>query len=198
MRFTLRILGGGFCSLVLGCCCGCAHPSRMGVAGAFTLESRSGYSVLAPPATAATTSTVQTSTITLQSSWQRAPSAAMRQKCSITEGVFSIAPSPSGPPNLWQVTGLSVAGWGTAAGNLDVAGQWRRFSGKLAQLEGAGCFAKGQSWFDVRRAVAEAVAIPADQMLFYFYSLGNIGFVDLVPGAADKSGRPLAQECERR
>jgi hypothetical protein len=160
------------------------------LAAKYTLEEKSGYSLLVPSISTQTTDAdFQTSVITLPGGNQDRTSSL---QCIIQGPVFSLAPDRSGKTK-WLVKSFSVQGWQRRAGDLDMHAEWIRFTRDLRELEHRSCFPATEDFFTVRRAIAESIPVPANESAFFLYSFGGTGFVDLAPTMQIKLERPLVQ-----
>jgi len=169
-------------------CTGCVHRTPA-LGGTYTLEENSGYSLLLPSlSTQASDQDFQTTTLTLPGS---KPSRG--RLCVIQGSVFSL--TPDSKPNQWTVRSLSAVGWQKRAGNLDMHAEWNHFLRDLLEIERQSCFPRKETFYSMRRRIAETIPLPANEAAFFFYSFGGSGFVDLAPGMLIRIERPLIQNA---
>jgi hypothetical protein len=170
-------------------CTGCVHRISM-TDQIYTLEKTSGYSLLVPSlSTQSGDQDFQTSTLTLPGSTRTADRPI--HPCVIQGPVFSL--TPANKPNQWTIKSLSTQGWQKRAGNLDMHAEWNHFLRDLLEAERQSCFPRKENFYSMRRRIAEAVPLPANEVAFFTYSFGGSGFVDLAPGMQIKIERPLIQ-----
>jgi hypothetical protein len=117
------------------------------------------------------------------------------ERCAIRGEVFSLNAMKGGFPNRWIVRSLSARGWETRGAELNIHAEWNRFIQDLQGLEGEGCFPRKETFFALRRAIAEEISVPATEAAFFLYSFGGRGFVDLAPGMEVRFERPFMQEA---
>jgi hypothetical protein len=176
MRLRHLVLSG----LLLTSACAAHRPVS---ANAFyTLEDKSGYSLLVPSQRVEEIDpNLQTTLVTLPGGKRKAD-LNLSQSCTISGSIFSLSSDSSGFPNRWIMKSMSVQGWQTQRPDLDIHSEWNRFLQDLMRLERQSCFPRGQTLFAVRKTIAEAIPLPATEMAFFVYSFGGTGFVDLAPG----------------
>jgi hypothetical protein len=102
---------------------------------------------------------------------------------------------PTDRRDRWSVTSLSPSGWQQQAGDLDIHAEWNRFLDQLSLLERRSCFPRSQTFYSMRRAIAEKIPLPANEAAFFSYSFSGSGFVDLAPGMQLKIEQPLIQSA---
>lgn len=101
-----------------------------------------------------------------------------RERCSIAGNIFALTAPPSG--DVWAVRSPSSRGWLDASTTGDFREAWIGFAQALAVRQRAGCFSVAGA--PVLRIVAEAIAIPADEVLLFRYGFTGRGGTDLLPG----------------
>jgi len=175
-------------------CTGCIHKTPT-LGETCTLEEKSGYSLLVPSLSSQTSDAdFQTSMISLPRD-QWAGITTSRQDCVIHGPVFSLDPGGPGKSSQWIIKSLSPQGWPKRAGELDIHAEWNHFLRDLLELERQSCFPRKESFYTMRRAIAEKIPLPANEAAFFSYSFGGSGFVDLAPGMQIKIERPLVQSA---
>ncbi len=102
--------------------------------------------------------------------------------CTVKGALFSLAPAKSSNSRLWVVTTFNVQGWEHRSDGIDLQSEWTRLAHEVLALQRSGCFPKDESPQEILRQISETIPIPASEELLYSYSLGQSGFVDLVPG----------------
>jgi hypothetical protein len=160
---------------------GCMHKTPLDKR-VFTLTGSAEFPIMAPQTPpAAPGSDFQESRLELAG--KKAPANPPRAvDCTVKGNVFSLAPASASDPRLWVVTSPNVQGWQRRSDSIDAQAEWIRFAHQVLALERSGCFPKGESTQVILRQIAEAIPLPASEELFFSYSLGRSGFVDLVPG----------------
>jgi hypothetical protein len=172
---------------------GCAVHRSAPANTYYTLEDKSGYSLLVPSQKAeGTDPNLQTTLVTL--SGDRRKALRLAQSCVVSGSVFSLYPDSSDFPNRWIVKSLSVQGWQNQRSDLNIHSEWNQFIHGLMKLEQQSCFPRGQTFFAVRKTIAEAIPLPATEMAFFVYSFGGTGFVDLSPGMELRLEQPWLGE----
>jgi len=171
---------------------GCAHRPPV-QRGSYTLEGKSGYSLLVPSlASPASDPNFQTTIVSIgvdQQKMERKPN----ESCAIRGNVFSLSVMEVGSRNQWIVRSLSTQGWLTRGAELNIHAEWTRFIQDLQRLEREGCFPRKETFFALRRAIAEEISVPATEAAFFLYSFGGTGFVDLAPGMEVRFERPFVR-----
>ena len=164
----------------------------LSVKATYRLEDASGYSLLVPSVLPRTVDGEFQSTVIALPGEKRSVDPNFVRQCSIKGPVFSFRPDDS-VPGQWLVTSPSVQGWEKAGGEIDLRAEWDRFTHELERREGLHCFPAGDGLSVITRAVVEKMPIPANESLFFFYSLGATGFADLVPGMQIRVERTLVE-----
>jgi hypothetical protein len=175
-------------------CAGCAHRSPI-VSAAYTLEEKSGYSLLVPSiATQASDAAFQRTVISLPGDKLK-DDVGLSRTCTIHGDVFSLTPDRAGFPTRWIVKSLSAQGWKSQGADHNIHAQWNRFVEELQKLEQESCFPHKTTIFSIRRTIAESIPLPASEASFFLYSFGGTGFVNLAPGMEIKFERPLLDDA---
>jgi len=182
MAWVFRVKSTGAACFLLCCftlaATGCMHKPPMDTR-VFTLAGSAEFPIMAPQTAPATPGNdFQESRLELAG--KRAPQHAA--DCTVKGNVFSIAPANSSNSNLWVVTSPNLPGWQRRGDSIDAQAEWIRFAHQVLALERSGCFPKGESSQIILRQIAEAIPLPASEELFFNYSLGRSGLVDLFPG----------------
>jgi hypothetical protein len=175
-------------------CAGCASRSPI-LRAAYTLEEKSGYSLLVPSiGTQASGAAFQTTAISLPSDKLK-DNAGLSRSCTIHGDVFSLTPDPTSFPTRWIVKSLSAQGWESQGADHNIHAEWNRFVEELQKLEHESCFPRKTTIFSIRRTIAESIPLPASEASFFLYSFGGTGFVNLAPGMEIKFERPLIEDA---
>jgi hypothetical protein len=159
---------------------GCLRTHSVKSVGQYRLDSQSDMTLLLPPDMKPTIGTTQTTKLDLGDRLTSVSPRASVARCSIHGGIFALLPEESGKG--WEFQAPSVSGWNSSAIYEEADHEWEVFLRKVEKLASDGCFAKGMGMDDIRRRLVEAMPIPANEVLRFYYSLGSFGFVDLHPG----------------
>ncbi len=100
--------------------------------------------------------------------------------CSIKGSWFSFGPS-SGKEGYWTADTPSPSAWEASAGAVDMKEEWRSFENALYGLQQKQCFASVDEYLQVKRRIATSLSAPVEDTLFYRYSYGPGGYVDMAP-----------------
>jgi hypothetical protein len=101
-------------------------------------------------------------------------------KCSIKGTWFSLHQS-SGSERSWIVDTPSASAWEANAGAIDMKDEWKSFERALYGLQQGRCFSSLDEYLSVRQRIAASLSAPVEDTLFYRYSYGPGGYVDLAP-----------------
>jgi hypothetical protein len=100
--------------------------------------------------------------------------------CSIKGSWFSFG-RPSGKETYWIAQTPSASAWEASAGAVDMKEQWLTFENALHGLQQKQCFASVDEYLHVKQRIAASVSAPVEDTLFYRYSYGPGGYVDMAP-----------------
>jgi hypothetical protein len=100
--------------------------------------------------------------------------------CSIKGSWFSFSRS-SGKQAHWIADTPSASAWETSAGTIDMKEEWRSFENALYGLQQKQCFASVEEYLHVKQRIATSFSAPVEDTLFYRYSYGPGGYVDMAP-----------------
>jgi hypothetical protein len=102
--------------------------------------------------------------------------------CSIHQHWFSLYPVQAQGAAYWYAETPSASTWEQSGGSVDMKVEWSQFLEELTALAQKQCFASMNEVSAIRQTMIESMATPADDSLFYRYSYGPGGYVDLIPG----------------
>jgi hypothetical protein len=102
--------------------------------------------------------------------------------CSIHGQWFSLYPAQVHGTAYWNAETPSTRVWEQSGGSVDMKVEWNKFLKELSSLTQEECFASVDELASIRQRIIESMATPADDSLFYRYSYGPGGYVDLIPG----------------
>jgi hypothetical protein len=156
---------------VLAPCIGCVP--RSSVSGYVLSKIDSEYFLLSPNA-ARSQSDYQTIRI------PAAQAGNVPADCSIKGSWFSFGRS-SGKQADWIATAPSPSAWETRAGAIDMKEEWLSFEKALDGLQQKQCFASVDEYLHVKQRIATSLSTPVEDTLFYRYSYGPGGYVDMAP-----------------
>jgi hypothetical protein len=174
-----QLLFGITLSVALFLFAGCLRTHTVKSIGQYQLNSRSGMTLLLPPTMSPTGGTTQTTMLDLGDR-SDALSKDRASLCSIRGRIFAL--SPESRERRWEFQAPNVNGWNAPAIHEEADSEWEAFLRQIAKLASDGCFAKGMGVDAIQQHLIEAMPIPADEVLRFYYSLGSFGFVDLHPG----------------
>ena len=100
--------------------------------------------------------------------------------CSIKGSWFSFARSSAKEAD-WIAQTPSASAWEGSAGAVDMKDEWQSFENALRGLQQKQCFASVDEYLNVKRRIAASLSPPVEDSLFYRYSYGPGGFVDMAP-----------------
>jgi hypothetical protein len=100
--------------------------------------------------------------------------------CSIKGSWFSFGRS-SGKQAYWRAETPSASAWEASAGAIDMKEEWRSFEKALYGLQQKQCFRSVSEYLHVKQRIATSLSAPAEDTLFYRYSYGPGGYVDMAP-----------------
>lgn len=164
-------------AILLAGCTGCAL--RQSGSTYLLSKTDSEYFLLSPDA-AASQRGRQTLRIPLRQESEK-PREAPAVDCSITGPWFSLARS-SGHTSYWIITMPAAPAWEASSGAVDMKEEWQSFERALDGLQQRQCFASMRDYLYVKRRIAESLSAPLADTLFYRYSYGPGGYVDMEPG----------------
>jgi hypothetical protein len=100
--------------------------------------------------------------------------------CSIKGAWFSFG-RPSGKDSYWIADTPSASAWESSAGAVDMKEEWRSFESALYALQQKQCFASVDEYLHIKQQIATSLSAPVEDTLFYRYSYGPGGYVDMAP-----------------
>ncbi len=156
---------------LLAACAGCAIRRPQG--GYLLSKIDTQYFLLSPDA-AASQSDRQTIRVPI-SAGVEAPA-----DCSIKGSWFSFARS-SAKEAYWIAQTPSASAWEGSAGAVDMKDEWQSFENALRGLQQKRCFASVDDYLNVKQRIAASLSPPVEDSLFYRYSYGPGGYVDMAP-----------------
>ncbi len=156
---------------LLAACAGCAVRRPQG--GYLLRKIDSQYFLLSPDAT---TSLKDRQTIRIPIS----PGVEPKVDCSIKGSWFSFARS-SGKEAYWIAETPSAPAWEASAGAVDMKEEWQSFENAIYGLQQKQCFASVEEYLHVKQQIAASLSAPVEDTLFYRYSYGPGGYVDMAP-----------------
>jgi hypothetical protein len=156
---------------LLGACTGCAL--RRPQSGYLLSKIDSQYFLLSPHAGAAQGDR-QTIRIPI------AQGGGTQLDCSIKGSWFSFGRS-SGKQAYWRAETPSASAWETSAGAFDMKEEWRSFEKALYGLQQKQCFVSVDEYLHLKQRIATSLSAPVEDTLFYRYSYGPGGYVDMAP-----------------
>jgi hypothetical protein len=164
---------------------GCMHKMPLDK-GAFTLAGSAEFPILAPsnpaPPSPPTAKPNDFQQYPLLLTGNQAPAIPHAANCTVKGDVFSLAPAKASKSKLWSVTSLTADGWQHRGDTIDMQAEWLHFAHQVLALQQSGCFPQDETPDEILRQISQSVPLPASDELFFTYSLGRTGFVDLVPG----------------
>ncbi len=101
--------------------------------------------------------------------------------CSIRVSGFSVAPAVSRRSGKWLTEVLRSEDWVDDKKRADLIEHWNTFLGRLSELRTTDCLTE-QEYGAIRENIAQRLSPPADENLYFYYSFGPGGFVDLREG----------------
>jgi hypothetical protein len=156
---------------LLAACAGCAVRRPQ---GGYLLSKIDSQYFLLPPDAAASQSDRQTIRISIP------PGVEVPADCSIKGSWFSLGRS-SGKEAYWIAQTPSASAWEASAGAVDMKGEWQSFENALFGLQQKQCFASVDEYLHVKQRIATSLSAPVEDTLFYRYSYGPGGYVDMAP-----------------
>jgi hypothetical protein len=156
---------------LLAACAGCAVRRPQGSYLLSKIDSQ--YFLLSPDA-AAPQSDRQTIRIPILSGGE------VPADCSIKGSWFSFA-RPSAKEAYWIAQTPSASAWQASAGAVDMKEEWTSFENALYALQQKQCFASVDEYLHVKQRIAAGLSAPVEDTLFYRYSYGPGGYVDMAP-----------------
>ncbi|HEX5422214.1 MAG TPA: hypothetical protein VFW94_01590 [Candidatus Acidoferrales bacterium] len=102
-------------------------------------------------------------------------------KCSIQDRWFSLSARKSGAAVDWTATVPLPAAWHDPNLISNGRSEWIEFFNQMSDLQNAGCMSRS-AYSSASRTIAQSMPAPAMYSLFFRYSFGSQGYVDLVPG----------------
>jgi hypothetical protein len=100
--------------------------------------------------------------------------------CSIKGSWFSFGRS-TGKQVDWEAETPSPSAWEASAGAIDMKEEWLSFQKALDGLQHKHCFASVNEFLNVKQRIATNLSAPMEDTLFYRYSYGPGGYVDMAP-----------------
>ena len=100
--------------------------------------------------------------------------------CAIKGPWFSFYQSPGN--NSWTAETPAAPAWERSGGAVDMEDEWRSFEAALYGLQQRRCFTSPDEYLLVKQRIAASLSAPAGDTLFYRYSYGPGGYVDLASG----------------
>jgi hypothetical protein len=100
--------------------------------------------------------------------------------CSIKGSWFSFGRS-SGKDAYWIAESPSASAWEASAGAVDMKEEWQGFEKALYGLQQKQCFSSVDEYLHVKQRIATSLSAPVEDTLFYRYSYGPGGYVDMAP-----------------
>ena len=165
----------GLALLCLGAAVGCVrHGMRAGVGG-YRLQMLPNVTLLLAPGLVEQAGSVQVTEVALGRSARGDAGG-----CAVRGSLFAL--KAGDVAGRWQMTSPTASAWNTPEIEAEADGEWSAFTRQLEGLVAAGCFPAGVSGSSAQRRIVEAIAVPADKVLRYYYSLAATGFLDLQPG----------------
>jgi hypothetical protein len=156
---------------VLAACAGCAVRRPQG--GYLLSKIDSQYFLLSPDAA---TSRKDRQTIRIPIP----PGVEGAVDCSIKGSWFSFGRS-SGKDAYWIAESPSASAWEASAGAVDMKEEWQSFESTLYGLQQKRCFSSVDEYLHVKQRIATSLSAPVEDTLFYRYSYGPGGYVDMAP-----------------
>jgi hypothetical protein len=154
---------------LLAACTGCAL--RRPQSGYFLSKINSQYFLLSPDA-----GTAQADHQTIRIPTPQGGEASLDR--SIKGSWFSFRRS-SGKRDDWIADTPSAAAWEASAGAIDMKEEWRSFEKALDRLQQKQCFASVNEYLHVKQRIVASLSAPVEDTLFYRYSYGPGGYVDM-------------------
>jgi hypothetical protein len=100
--------------------------------------------------------------------------------CSIKGSWFSFGRS-SAKEAYWIAETPSASAWEASAGAVDMKEEWQSFETAIYGLQQKQCFASVDEYLHVKQRIAASLSAPVEDTLFYRYSYGPGGYVDMAP-----------------
>jgi hypothetical protein len=100
--------------------------------------------------------------------------------CSIRGSWFSFGRS-SEKQGYWRADTPSAASWEASEGAVDMKEEWRSFEKALYELQQKQCFSSVDAYLRVKQRIATSLSAPVEDTLFYRYSYGPGGYIDMAP-----------------
>ena len=100
--------------------------------------------------------------------------------CSIRGSWFSFGRS-SEKQGYWRADTPSAASWEASEGAVDMKEEWRSFEKALYELQQKQCFSSVDEYLRVKQRIATSLSAPVEDTLFYRYSYGPGGYIDMAP-----------------
>ena len=108
------------------------------------------------------------------------PNRSAAPDCSIKRPWFSFYEGPGN--NSWTAETPTAPAWERSGGAVDMEDEWRSFEAALDGMQQRRCFSSLDEYLFVKQRIAASLSAPAGDTLFYRYSYGPGGYVDLAPG----------------
>ena len=163
-------------SLVLTGSLGCAAHRQPASQEFYKLAEVDSQYFLLPPGSAWSQQAHQTIQLPIRYDGNRMP----ENQCSIHGKWFSLYPAQYQGTAYWSAETPLAETWAQNGGYVDMKGEWSRFLGELSARQR--CFGSPDELAMVEQGMVANMALPADESLFYRYSYGPGGYVDLAPG----------------
>jgi hypothetical protein len=171
MSIMRRRLFAAVLITVLAACAGCAVRRPQG--GYLLSKIDSQYFLLSPDA-ATSQRDHQTIRIPIP------PGVEAAVDCSIKGSWFSFGRS-SGKDAYWIAESPTASTWEASAGAVDMKEEWQGFEKALYGLQQKQCFSSVDEYLHVKQRIATSLSAPVEDTLFYRYSYGPGGYVDMAP-----------------
>jgi hypothetical protein len=146
----------------------------------YSLQERTGLTLLVPPGLNAAAGRTQTSELLLGTFPSDFSPEEVVTRCSIHGPLFDLAPLPA--KKSWMLQFPSADGWSAPSTYESAGTEWPSFLRQVAEGSSIGCFGKQAALGKIQSRLAEAMVFPADEALIFYYSLSSYGLVDLHPG----------------
>jgi hypothetical protein len=109
--------------------------------------------------------------------------------CRATDPPFSLEPASG--EGEWLLSSPTASYWEQLERQQDIKSLWMKFRDDIAYLSSDGCFGEKLATSEAVRAIVEHMALPAADLLYFYYCFSGTGFVDLVPGMQVRVERDL-------
>lgn len=161
--------------MIAWACAGCA-ARRVSVSGDYRLDGR----FLLPPGSPEQPKNSLEMQVSL-GDIGGAPGKQLAKDCSIHDRWFSLYSRAAGKTVSWFAKVPLAAAWQDSDLIVNNQSEWDHFFNELSEMQGRGCMTP-EAYLTTANSIAESMPAPAMYALFFRYSFGSEGYVELKSG----------------